>query len=192
MLGVVAACGYTCIRDWLLGVVAWCVCCGVVAGSGSWGLVAGCGSWEWLLLGLLGVVAGSFCWVLLLGVVAGEWLLVLVSGEWLLGLFAGCGCWEWLFVVVAWQWLLGVVAGVPEHCFMLVRLVRLQLNTSCQNSLNQMFLLLATAVRLVKYSSNSEGRQAALIHDLICYISLKNSSVYAVKKIKRGLYYHHL
>ena len=71
----------------------------------------------------------------------------------MLGVVSGCCCWEWL---------LGVVAGVPEHCFMLVRLVRLQLNTSCQNSLNQMFLLLDSAVRLVKYSSNSKERQAAL------------------------------
>lgn len=160
---------------------------GAVAGCGCWvglrGVVSGSGCW----VQLLGVVVGSGClvWLLewLLGVVAGDWLLGVVSGELLLGLFSGCCCWEWL---------LGVVTGVPEHCLMLVRLVRLQLITSCQNSLNQMFLLFDSAVRLVKYSSNSEGRQAALIHDLICNISLNNSSVYAVRKIKRGLYYHHL
>ena len=59
--------------EWLLVVVAGCVCCRVVAGSNSWGLVAGSGFCLWLL----GVVAGCFCWEL--------WLV------WLLGVVAECG-----------------------------------------------------------------------------------------------------
>lgn len=70
-LGVIAWYGWW---EWLLVVVAGCVCCRVVAGSNSWGLVAGSGYCLWLL----GVFAGSYGWCGCL--------------ERLLGVGAGWGC----------------------------------------------------------------------------------------------------